>query len=676
MRSNSFVQPLVVCLVLCAQPLLGQDSKLTLERIMADPDWISRRPEAPYWSDDGTQIYYQRKRAGSELRDLFAVHVTTGQSRQVNDTERAAATAAGGDWNSTWTVRAFSREGDVYLRDSKTGTVRQLTRSAADESRVQFQTGDRAVAYRRGDDWFIRDLNSGLETQAGELRLEDDPLEKEPADDYLARQQERLLDIVRRRRERREAADKRTRELRAGDPARLDPPFYLGKDQALIGSALSPNGRWLLVQVGPKAPDEGKSDKMPDFVTASGYVEPRDVRPKVGTPKPVSPKVVLLDLEEHRQWTIDLAGLSGITDDPLKELREKAEAAKKERSEARKPKPATPDKDKSAEKTADEIAEAKPEEKKAAARVVSLDDVLWNDAGDRVLLQFFAFDNKDRWIAVVDPGAAGADTPAKLGVVDRITDPAWINWDFRELGWMRDGRTAWYLSEESGYAHIHLRGVADGASERQLTTGKFTVDAPVLSRDGKKFWVRASREHPGVNETYRVDAASGALTRITALDGMSEAVVSPDESKLAVLASFWNRPPELYVQDNRDGAKVRKLTDTITPEFAAISWTTPEFVAVPSNHGAGGPVWARVYRPANWSRRPKMAGGGFRPRRGLPAERAQGLVELLPRVHVPQPAHPARLRRPRHGLSGPRPATAATGAPRSTARWAPRNSRT
>ena len=115
----------------------------------------------------------------------------------------------GGDWNSTWTVRAFTREGDVYLRDSKTGTVRQLTRTAADESRVQFQTGDRAVAYRRGDDWFIRDLSSGLETQAGELRLEDDPLEKEPADDYLARQQERLLDIVRLRRERREAADKR-----------------------------------------------------------------------------------------------------------------------------------------------------------------------------------------------------------------------------------------------------------------------------------------------------------------------------------------------------------------------------------------------------------------------------------------------------------------------------------
>ena len=269
---------------------------------------------------------------------------------------------------------------------------------------------------------------------------------------------------------------------------------------------------------------------------------------------------------------------------------------------------------------------------------MSLDDVLWNEAGDRVLLQFFSFDNKDRWIAVVDPGAAGADTPAKLGVVDRITDPAWINWDFRELGWMRDGRTAWYLSEESGYAHIHLRGVADGASERQLTTGKFTVDAPVLSRDGKKFWVRASREHPGVNETYRVDAASGALTRITALDGMSEAVVSPDESKLAVLASFWNRPPELYVQDNREGGEGAQAH---RHDHAGVRGDLLDHARVRSravHPRRRGPRLGAGLSSGELVRRPQVAGGGVRARRGLPAERAPGLVELLPRVHVPQPA--------------------------------------
>ncbi len=44
------------------------------------------------------------------------------------------------------------------------------------------------------------------------------------------------------------------------------------------------------------------------------------------------------------------------------------------------------------------------------------------------------------------------------------------------------------------------------------------------------------------------------------------------------------------------------------------------------------------------------AGGGVRARRRLPAERAQVLVQLLPRVHVPQPAGVARLRRARSRL--------------------------
>ena len=44
------------------------------------------------------------------------------------------------------------------------------------------------------------------------------------------------------------------------------------------------------------------------------------------------------------------------------------------------------------------------------------------------------------------------------------------------------------------------------------------------------------------------------------------------------------------------------------------------------------------------------AGGRLRARRRLPAERAQVLVELLPRVHVPQPARVARLRRARSRL--------------------------
>src|SRR5689334_921924 len=37
---------------------------LTLEQIMADPDWIGTPPENPYWADDGSAVYFERKRTG------------------------------------------------------------------------------------------------------------------------------------------------------------------------------------------------------------------------------------------------------------------------------------------------------------------------------------------------------------------------------------------------------------------------------------------------------------------------------------------------------------------------------------------------------------------------------------------------------------------------------------
>jgi dipeptidyl aminopeptidase/acylaminoacyl peptidase len=565
------------------------EPELTLERIMGDPEWISRPPESPYWSDDGRTVYYSRKRLGSQLRDLFALDVANGQSRAVADAERSEAGASGNDsgaeWNSKWTARVYVREGDVFLRDLRSRRLTQITRTAAVESGAQFQLGDQAVAFRRGDDWFLRDLASGLESQVAELRLSDDPAEKKPADDYLSRQQERLLDIVRLRRERKEAADERAGTLRRADPTRVPPAFYLGKGKAIVDSAYSPSGRWLLVVLGPEKADEGKADKMPDFITADGYVEVRDVRPKVGAPKPESPTLVLLDLTAHAQHSLSLDELPGLHEDPLKALKDRVAEAKK----AREAKPADSP---GVEAKKDETAK----EEKPPARVLSLGSVLWNETGDRALLQFFSFDNKDRWIASVDP----SQKAPKVEVVDRITDPAWINWDFRELGWMRDGRSVWYLSEESGFSHLHVRGTAAGASERQITHGEFTVDAPVLSRDGKRFFVRASREHPGVTETYRVDATTGTMERLTRFDGQSEAVLSPDESRLAVLASSITRPNELYLQEAKPGAPARKVTDTVTPEFAAVRWTLPEILPIPSTHGAKA-IYARVYKPADWS---------------------------------------------------------------------------
>ena len=46
-----------------------------------------------------------------------------------------------------------------------------------------------------------------------------------------------------------------------------------------------------------------------------------------------------------------------------------------------------------------------------------------------------------------------------------------------------------------------------------------------------------------------------------------------------------------------DGGSARELTDTRTPAFKAMGWIAPQFVQIPSTHGAG-TLWAKYYAPA------------------------------------------------------------------------------
>ncbi len=361
----------------------------------------------------------------------------------------------------------------------------------------------------------------------------------------------------------------------------------------------------MIVVTRPKEIDEGKTSPMADFVTESGYVETREVRSKVGTGKPVSPTLLLLDLKAHEKHEIDLAALPGIEDDPLKELREKAEAAKKAKAEkAGKGKEAKDTKD-GKDRKDEKKEEKKKEDEKKDTRVVQLERIVWSEDGGRAALLFWSSDNKDRWIATLEPPAAGLVTR------HRISDPAWVNnYEFFDFGWLKDNTTLWYLSEDTGYSHLYTLATAGGkggsaARPRQLTHGNFEVSAPVLTRDGKSFYYKANASHPGTYDIWRLDVESGPGNQITEqisrLGGLTDFLLSPDESHLLLINSQIARPDELFVQTTEPGAEARRLTRTVSEEFLSYDWTVPEIVAVPSSHGKQ-PVYSRVYTPKGFDR--------------------------------------------------------------------------
>ena len=570
------------------------DREVTLEKIMAHPDWLGRSPENFYWADDGESFYYERKVAGSEERKLHQASLTGEILRTVVDGERGAIDVEAGSYNRDFSLKVYERHGDIYLKDLESGEVRQLTRTVAAESDPLFMADGSAVAYERGEAFFARQLAGDLEYQIADVRLEEDPDEEDDSDSYLEAQQTRLFDYVRTREEKQEAARERELAEQQADPSRPPLPFYLGEKVEISTASLSPNGRWLLLGTLPAERDKGERTPMPMWVTESGDIETREVRVKVGSAEEVNETLLLLDLEQHTQHELDVATLPGIADDPLADLREAAEARQAAKSDAEPGAVKDPQSEHKNKKNqrgqpapAEDATEASPE-----PRPINVRGVRWSRDGEHLALTLRSRDNKDRWIATVDFDGL------ELRSLHHLHDPAWINWRYSAFGWLLDDSTLYYLSEEGGYSGLYTIGHERESVKEKLAGGAFVVSQPQLTRDERYIYYRSNAGHPGVYEIYRVDLGSGDIEQITSLGGVNSALLSPGSERLLIEHSTAVLPPELYVQETAQGAAPERVTETVSSTFQAVDWTEPGFVEVPSSH-VERPIRSRLYLPAD-----------------------------------------------------------------------------
>ena len=102
--------------------------RLTMEQIMADPDWLGRQPETAFWAPDSSTVYYQRKREGSELRDWFSRPLQgEGNGELVKLAHWHQMGAAQLVYNTDRSKAAYVFEGNVFVLQN--GELLQLTRS-------------------------------------------------------------------------------------------------------------------------------------------------------------------------------------------------------------------------------------------------------------------------------------------------------------------------------------------------------------------------------------------------------------------------------------------------------------------------------------------------------------------------------------------------------------------
>ena len=554
-------------LAIALAPVVSAAEGLTLEQIMADPDWLGNQPEGAYWGPDNRSVYFQMKQQGSALRDLYVVDSSDGAIAQVAESNWSQVSRSGSVFSSSGDLQLWAYSGDVFLSDGD--TVRQVTRTVAVESSPMFMNDGR-ISYESGGQVFLFDAQTGFAEQITNLRFEKDPAEEEDFDVLRANQQ-RLYSQLRKVKKDQEEARERSDSLYRLDDALSAAPIYFGDKAASQGFALSPDGRRLLVVTGPKEPNSGKGGTMPNYVTASGYVETREVRTRVGRNGRSAHSVWLVDLETGDKQELDVGDLPGIKEDPLADLRANAIEHYVELGE---------DRDK-----------AEGRLKAPETRGVQVWGTTWSPDGSEVALWIHANDNKDRWIATVDFESL------KLVSQHRSTDKAWINVYHIEHGWLEDNKTLWFLAEDHDYLGIYTKHV-DKRRSKAVVAGEHVVFDPQLGPSGKFIYYRANVDNPGVYEIWRLDMTSGESEQLTKLGGMNAVTVSPDESKLLVTHSEFNRHPELFVQDNKPGATARQISDTMSDEYKAIEWQRPAFIGVPSSN-VDAPIYSKVYLPAD-----------------------------------------------------------------------------
>jgi dipeptidyl aminopeptidase/acylaminoacyl peptidase len=531
----------------------SQPFELTIRSIMRGPELVGQEPAGIRWTDDSKWVYFRWKPGGMEWdapASLYRVPAEGGDPERLSDDEADAAAVliAGGDLSPDRRQRISSVGGDLYLVDRRSMNVRRLTHTADGEGSPQFSADGESVFYRRGNDLYRLDLESGALTQV--VRISTDPERREEGEPegqrgFLVDQQLELFEHIRRGEARREVAEARREAREVGQPTTI----HLKRNERV--RQISPTRTGDYVLVGTAMPAEGdKNTVVPDWVTEDGYTRGLNVRSKVGDAQGTSRAGILSTATGEIAWI-----------DPAPE---------------------------------DHESEMDP-------GVMSSG---WNDAGTRAFVFATSFDRKDRWIWSVDP-ATGEKT-----LLDHLYDDAWVEGPCFSncVGFIPGTDRVFFVGEETGYAHIYVVN-ADGSGRQALTSGQWEVLGVTMPEDQSRFLLTTNQGSPFNQHLSWMDFDGANHRPITEGEGRYAGTLSPDGRRIALVHDIANRPQELFLAETRRPDTRTQVTYSPTEEWQSFDWIKPEIIRFPADDGSMVP--ARIYRPSDMGAEANGAGVVF-----------------------------------------------------------------
>ncbi len=534
-------------------------SSLSVEYIMRDPKWMGTFPSAANWGDDGKQIFFQYNKDQDPADSLYKINLTEPtQIQKVHWPEAKSLRKANASYNSDKSLRVYREENNLMMDTPRIGIPVVLVEWFEEFNNPKFLADESEISFVSSGNIYVFNLNTKSITKATNILPGTKPLGRntspEAKTSFLESENLNLLQEVRERKE----AEKLSRAYRESIASQSDKAFaYYTEGKNISNLQLSPDKSFATFSILTPS-SSNKNTKVPDYTAASGFTEDLNSRTKVGN-NPSKIEIGIYDLSRDTVYFISKFNLPGIKDFPdyVKDYPDKTWEEKE--------------------------------------RDLTLSGLNFSPDGKKAIIQIRSFDNKDRWITEVNLHTG------KLKTLDRQRDEAWVGgpgiggaFGGGVLGWLPDNEHIFFQSEESGYSHLYVLNTNTG-EKKALTSGKFEVFEPFISKDKKYWYLTTSEVDPGERHFYRMPLMGGKKEKLTSMTGNNEVSLSPDEKKLAILSSYSNRPTELFIQDAKVGAKATQLTTGQSAEFNAYSWRDPQIVRFTAEDGAQVP--ARLYLP-------------------------------------------------------------------------------
>ncbi len=522
---------------------------------MKGDDFVGHLPSNPYWSTDGSTLYFDWNPDGALSDSLYAYTLARKTTKKVNFMETNALPSQRLTYNQDKSRAVYEKGGDIYLLDVATYTATPITKTLDRESSPHFTHNGKSVAFTKGGELFTWSIAAGItEQQTNFVKSKDKEPKRDSKDEWLYQDQLDLFDVLRERKHKKDTGDEISKKLETLQPLEIETG---GK--TVISLEMDPSGNYITYTLMDRPKSKGTI--VPHFVTESGYTEDQNTRSKVGD-EPTQYEMFVYDVNERKSYPVMLDNLEGLDYVP-------------------------------------EYTKEYPDKPyKNEDRIGFINGPTWNEEGTKALLDIQANDYKDRWIVLLDP---------KTGTVeqlDRQHDEAWIagpgiGWfGGSKLGWLPDGKSVWFMSEKTGYTHLYTMDLKSKKA-KALTSGTFEVYDPFISKDKTRWYFVANKNHPGDRQFYAMPLKGGKMEQLTQMTGRNDVFLSPDEQKMAILYSYSNTPTELFLQDNpvfnKQAGKAEQLTHSQTEVFKAYNWKDPEIITFTASDGAE--VHARLYQP-------------------------------------------------------------------------------